>query len=225
MQYCVKHGLDYRSGDCPQCVADRRHEESLESAVAVVEANIEIAKRAAYLQANPGDYECPHCGYITLLRNKPRCPICHGIVGSDYWASVQERETRARAAQAERDKKEAEERAKQAQTYAANRVSESSWGGMPPALARAFAALGVVFFAYLLPALSLISAAMMMKPMDQVIPIIKQQLIWYVVPVLNWFMCLLVILFADDPGERILLLASLGGWSIVGTVFVYLSKD
>jgi hypothetical protein len=35
----------------------------------------------------------------------------------------------------------------------------------------------------------------------------------------------LVILFADDPGERILLLASLGGWSIVGTVFVYLSKD
>jgi hypothetical protein len=99
-KYCRTHGVYHDTfGDgCPRC---RETEESTLRSLANTE----------YRATNPGEYECPHCRYVSLRREAPRCPLCHGSVHADYWSRVRAAEA---AAQAEWDrgapKREAAER-------------------------------------------------------------------------------------------------------------------
>lgn len=76
MSYCQVHGRygDYNDG-CPEC---RGAEADLKHA-------LEDVSRIAHRQANPGDFECPHCKFVSLKMDASRCPLCHGDVGKDYW--------------------------------------------------------------------------------------------------------------------------------------------
>ena len=75
MYYCSKHSISHRSVDCPRCVNEQRHEELLEISEEADERAQERHEEAIramedsdYKRTNPGDYECPHCKYITLRR-------------------------------------------------------------------------------------------------------------------------------------------------------------
>lgn len=92
--HCSTHDIDHASYDCPRCEAERRHEELLEQARESHEEELQFAResheaelRSAqerheeaiaaaeasdYRRANPGDYECPHCKYISLKRGGRR---------------------------------------------------------------------------------------------------------------------------------------------------------
>lgn len=84
MYHCNEHGIDYRQDDCPRCVAQREHQEILDALEAQTEAQTEAQSK----HFNPGDYQCPHCLYTTLIRNASRCPICHGAIDVGHWGRI-----------------------------------------------------------------------------------------------------------------------------------------
>jgi hypothetical protein len=91
MSYCQTHGHfdDYSNRGCLEC---QHVEEELRYAVS----------QAAYVSANPGDYDCPHCKYRSLKAGASRCPLCRGEVASDYWNAVRAKEKVEAEAAAER---------------------------------------------------------------------------------------------------------------------------
>lgn len=91
MSYCDQHGINYSGHICPHCIEEQRHEDVLETV-----AN--AARWSEYKHANPGDYECPHCKYITLKRDATRCPRCHGDIDINYWQTILAKEKEAKAA-------------------------------------------------------------------------------------------------------------------------------
>jgi hypothetical protein len=138
MNHCSRHGIDYNSTDCPRCLADERHrglleqvernhEQSLEFAVEVVRANAEIAKRAVYLRANPGQFKCPHCKYITLLRDADLCPNCHGHIDQEHWQRVASQERAVAAAESARRAQEAAAAREKAESEARR---SQEWSGI-----------------------------------------------------------------------------------------------
>src|SRR5262249_44780340 len=96
--YCSTHGIDYSSHECPRCEAEQRHRELLDAQDAASrqateqhEERLRAIEDANYRRANPGDYQCPNCGYITLRLDFDRCPLCHGSVKAkdpEYWNRV-----------------------------------------------------------------------------------------------------------------------------------------
>jgi len=95
MAYCSTHGIEYSGYNCPRCEAQERHDEAQERQRELLDATEEGIKETVdalldseYRRANPGDYKCPHCKYISLKNNASRCPLCHGEIGSDYWNTV-----------------------------------------------------------------------------------------------------------------------------------------
>ena len=111
---CSVHGTytDYSSEGCPEC---RLAETELRSEVAL----------AAYKGANPGDYECPHCRYVSLKAGASRCPLCHGEVGSNYWSAEAKRQEarKAEAVLAERAAAEVKRSAAAAERVAFDRAT------------------------------------------------------------------------------------------------------
>lgn len=141
--HCYRHEIDHPSDVCPRCAAEERHEELADLAR---EAERESERRhreerewaedrqreaeefqedVLYKQANPGEYDCPGCGFRTLKRGYRRCSKCGNDAGPDYWPAVLAREEaeaerrRAQEARAkaewergrpERERKEAEAR-------------------------------------------------------------------------------------------------------------------
>lgn len=81
MEHCNRHDIDYNGSDCPRCIAEDRHQE-------VLDTMYEDSRESHYRRANPGDYECPHCKYITLKQGASRCPTCQGEIGSVYWDAI-----------------------------------------------------------------------------------------------------------------------------------------
>lgn len=131
MYHCYRHEIDHSSSDCPRCLAEQRHEELVDLtregqdeaarlASEQHEEHLRAIEESDYRRANPGDYQCPHCGYITLRLDFDRCPFCRGSVQEkdpEYWTRVHvELERRAKAAAeaaAERQKQKAVAEAKQ----------------------------------------------------------------------------------------------------------------
>ncbi len=83
MSYCQVHGNygDYYDG-CPECRAAE------ERAEADRKETKEELSRIAHKHANPGDFKCPHCKFISLKIDASRCPLCHGDIGKDYWQTL-----------------------------------------------------------------------------------------------------------------------------------------
>jgi hypothetical protein len=101
--YCSYHSIYYSGDTCPRCSAEERHEQILEIARDTESA----IREAAYERANPGEYECPHCKYLSLKRAASRCPLCQGQVERAYWDEVRA----AEIAEADRRRAAAEARA------------------------------------------------------------------------------------------------------------------
>lgn len=87
-EYCGRHSIHYAGSSCPRCDADERHRELLNSTEASAAETLDAMRDSDYRRANPGDYACPHCKYVSLKREASRCPLCHGEVGSQYWSEV-----------------------------------------------------------------------------------------------------------------------------------------
>ena len=117
--YCPIHGQypQYKDG-CPECQeaeerAEKRareaEERAEERAREAEERAEERARDVIYKRANPGDYECPACKYITLRRDASRCRECHASIEERYWVDVRSAEQRAARARAEAEATAAEE--------------------------------------------------------------------------------------------------------------------
>lgn len=115
MPYCYTHGINHASYDCPRCEAEKRNEElvelldrSIEQAQERHEESARAFQDAEYKRANPGDYQCPECLYVTLKRRAHKCPKCHAAIRSEYWQPIYAREA-AQAEEAARQKRLAAE--------------------------------------------------------------------------------------------------------------------
>src|SRR3954451_14837991 len=104
----------------------------------------------AHKRANPGDYECPHCLYISLKNRASRCPKCHGHIDREYWDGVREKERVSAERNAERERELAAEWDRGAPSRRAaerTKVSIKRWQ-----------AFWEFYFAYLLPIVCVASA-------------------------------------------------------------------
>lgn len=134
--YCGRHGIDHSSSDCPRCLAEERHEELLSSNAETVrvlenlrEESIQALEESDRRRANPGDFECPHCRYISLRRDASRCPLCHGSIDSGYWKVVLERErARKEAARVAAEARALAERQKQEELEKARKEKAAADG-------------------------------------------------------------------------------------------------
>jgi hypothetical protein len=107
MYHCITHDLQYRDGGCPRCNAEERHRE-------LVDTTFEAAERASYRQSNPGEYECPHCKYVSLRSDASRCPLCREHIDEAYWqkahaaknAAAERRRVQQEALSAEKEREQ-----------------------------------------------------------------------------------------------------------------------
>src|ERR1051326_1204060 len=119
--YCWKHDIWYPPlGECPRCLAEEsaerqrehfereeearqraeerepealeREEEREQERERRHEERVKLRKREIYERNNPGDYKCPECLLISLKRGASRCPMCHAVIGRDYWPPIYEAE-------------------------------------------------------------------------------------------------------------------------------------
>lgn len=97
--YCGRHSIHYPGRTCPRCDAEERHREHLDATERSAAETVEAMRDSDYRHANPGEYECPHCKYISLRSKASRCPLCHGEIGNQYWVDVRAGE------EAERDRR------------------------------------------------------------------------------------------------------------------------
>lgn len=116
--YCSTHYINYETGrSCPECRKDemeRSNQEIIDSLSALADSRAESAEEikqaiedSAYKYTNPGDYECPHCGLVSLKYCKSRCPMCHADIEGSYWDAVIKRAKEAAEREALRKKEEA----------------------------------------------------------------------------------------------------------------------
>lgn len=110
--YCQIHNIHHSSYFCPRCEAEKRHEELVELTELAISSQHVAAEEAIYKQANPGEYKCPSCLYITLKRGASRCPRCHATIGTEHWISIYEHENREQEERKRRNEIAAEEWAK-----------------------------------------------------------------------------------------------------------------
>jgi hypothetical protein len=134
-EYCGRHSIHYAGYSCPRCDAEERHKELLNATEESVAETVDAMRESDYRRANPGDYACPHCKYISLKGGASRCPLCHGDVGSEYWNPIWARQRAdaerkiameaAAAAERIRSAPEREAAAERAALMAANAAAEA----------------------------------------------------------------------------------------------------
>lgn len=124
MSYCRVHdGLYYKYEDgCPKCRDDAEQAASDRSEIIgeLARSREDIANAAFYF-ANPGDYNCPSCKFLTLKKGASRCPRCQADPGLQYWAEV---ETKEREYRAEVERKKQDERLR---AMAAEKAAAEEW--------------------------------------------------------------------------------------------------
>lgn len=200
-------------------------------------------RRKEYKRDNPGDYECPACLYITLLRGASRCPHCQATVPSNYWPPIyeqerieaEERERQERLAAEEwargeperrrKAKAEAEEREHAEQLERENREqSERLETETVTRLSRS-KSFAQFYFGYLLPISCLLTGLLIgyLKHPERFGP--ADEPVWAAIflfsPVLNWLLFLGLLFGANDANDRLLAWILLFMWSFVGGV-IYL---
>jgi len=160
---CSTHNVEYNNS-CPEC----RHEEIAESQQNLVDGLSELLEAResateeikecledlAYKQANPGDYRCPECLFITLKRNSRRCPKCLSNISGEYWKETFEKERIKAEQEAIRQKAAAEEAARlrkiQTETSRLQKIKEKKEDG------------AVAYWLYWFPSLSLFGYCLML---------------------------------------------------------------
>jgi hypothetical protein len=237
MSYCARHGGDGYSSDCPLCAAEERHAELLESnaanTAALIEATRRTADEAEYRRQNPGDYDCPHCKYRSLKWNATRCPLCREPVNDEYWRVVAERKERARQAALALAALEAEKQAQLAPILAEQRAAEQrrKWEDLKRSRRRpTIVRLAWLYFAYLLPTLTILASFYIgslfgigvadIGP-EQITAFLRENLVWYLIPALNWVQVISGIVQAESTGQFVLFATALGALTSLGAFFFY----
>ncbi len=87
-EYCSRHSVHYAGSRCLRCEAEDRHRELLSATEESMAETVRAMRESDHRRANPGEYKCPHCLYITLRYEAWRCSQCHGEVGYDYWVPI-----------------------------------------------------------------------------------------------------------------------------------------
>ncbi len=191
-RYCRTHGKfwdPYESG-CPAC-RDLK------------ESTLEAIRASDYRRANPGEYECPHCRYISLRRMASRCPLCQGTVDDSYWKRVEARERT----------RDEEERARQL----AWRRGEPSRRAVEKreARIRSWQIFYIWYFAYILPLLSIVTTIALQQETKPTWKPSWQDLM-FVIPGLNWLICLVILLLGSVDAERRHLFVALVVYAAMG---------
>ena len=119
MPQCHVHG--WYSADDDGCWMCRDAEERAQADRDEIIARLNDARRG------PGDYECPHCRYISLRRGATRCPLCHGVIDQQLWQRIA-----AQEAVAEQERRAAAEAAEQ-ETRRRERLAAEEWEQTRPA--------------------------------------------------------------------------------------------
>ena len=180
MSHCHIHAIEYPYEDgCPRCpdaeeLTDADHVAILNGLSAAASHRSEIKKALAaaeYKRANPGDYECPSCGYKTLKRGFPRCPHCRGHVEQPYWADVRKREEAAelqKKAAAEEWKRTEPERVAAAARKAAEEIERASRLAADERSALFWRRFWKFYYFYLIPILSVQTCVLIVGQYDAV---------------------------------------------------------
>lgn len=234
MSYCRIHGrfADYYDG-CPECRegeerAERDREKQREAAERdreerrAAEAQLEAAtEEAEYKRANPGDYKCPECLFITLRRGASRCPTCHATVPSSYWSPIFDRERRDAEEQERRAKLAAKEWAKgepERQRQAKAAAEQAKAAAEAAAKAASAKRLACFYFGYLLPILGWVTGSLVLYVTNPERLGAAQGTILLFVPVLNWLAYLGLLFFGGN--NRPLAWAVLFVWTFAGSYWV-----
>ncbi len=123
--HCSSHNIDYNN-TCPEC----RAEQAETDRQSMIDALSELAENRsgdiddlrseiqdlAHKQANPGDYTCPECKFVTLKYEATRCPKCHCAIPLENWSAIRA-EIKAKAEAAEQRKREAAEKQARDRAY------------------------------------------------------------------------------------------------------------
>jgi hypothetical protein len=249
MSHCRIHGVEYRYEDgCSECrdAADRTREaeerareaedracEADARAEADRAAILERLSAAEYARANPGNYQCPACRYITLLRDASRCPICHANPGDQYWAAVRDAERaealRAEAAAREWKRTEPERVAKAAAAAAAaaeerkrtesERAAKAARLASEKRRAKFWGDFWGVYAAYLLPIICVLTAVLLRGGMESFFANRGNLLLFC--PVLNWLAYAGLLISRD----RELAWGVLAFWVVTGVLGHWLEKS
>lgn len=236
MKYCGWHDINYSGSECSRCVADERHQDILAQAQERAEDTAYAIREADYRRANPGDYECPLCLYVSLKRGASRCPRCHGDVPSDHWARVfaaegarAERKRAKEAAEAAEwarnaPAREAAARAAAAAKEAEDRIARNAEIASRKAARNAEIARGflVVYFAYLFPALVLGVGTIWRSHVTGRSVLLGFTLFSTLVPLLNWLALATTLLIDDGRGTFFILSVV---FLVLGAVFGMAIKD
>lgn len=217
MRYCRIHGsyLDSYDG-CPDCKAAQQRAE--EDRVAA----LELCERIAWESLNPGDHECPHCRYISLKPAATRCPLCHGEIDKLFWQEIAARAAAAKVEERHRSQLAAAElertrpeRLAAAQANWIRRTTPKAYG---------------CFFAWLLPALSIVTALPFLAYSIAGTPGLNTKHVAIaagnilgaaVTPIGNWLY--IFVLFDRSTPFRLLLSVIVVGWAVAGTALVPLT--
>lgn len=211
MKHCGWHDINYSGRECPRCVADERHLDILDQAQERDEVTARAIEESDYRRANPGDYECPSCFYVTLKRSAPRCPICRSDVPGDHWAKVFAAEEAKAELKRAREAAEAAEwarnapareaaaraaaAAKEAKEKAARNAEIARWKAVRNAeIARGFLAF---YFAYPFPALILGAGIIWRSLINGESVLLGFEMMTTLVPFLNWLALASILITSD----------------------------
>jgi hypothetical protein len=206
---------------CPRCQSDDfrnvgeiesdsdRENERWEREEQYGEQLEQIVKRqeeAAYRAANPGEFECPECKYVSLRRDASRCPVCHATVGRDHWSLIYERERFEAQERARREKLAAAEWAagepeRQRQRVEAQRLAKAE------ATAAIWRIYLKFYFQYLLPVLCIGTVNLIFGPRSWGYYILM------VIPWVNWLTVVALLFFAGP-----IMWISLALWGGIGAL-------
>lgn len=216
MGYCSNHSIDYSGDTCSRCDAEERHRELLNATEENLAQTVGAMRESDYRRANPGEYACPHCQYISLKSGASRCPLCHGEVGRRYWDDVRAEYERA-APQREAARRATEEAA----TSAEKRRVAAARKAKADDRRESFVA---AYFAYWLPVLSYgttLLAALLTDNHGGAPIEFSWVMLVALIPLVNWLMCLLALFDAANRGT---FFVGFAGWAIAGGIGYLISK-
>lgn len=233
MSFCRIHGRYSNSGNgCPDCREVERESGDLNrSILGALERGIEDQAEAErsladerrqsdYKRANPGDFKCPECKYVTLLIEASRCPMCHASIPAAFWPPKIEQLKLEAERKAERLRREAEEDRKRREIQsreASERALQDELDSNRRKRAKQLLRFCTWYFLYILPVLVVNSAGISSGH-----PRLADFWPATLVPIWNLATCIYW-LFVPNSGPMMATWLSFAFWMSVGMGWIVLS--
>jgi ribosomal protein L37AE/L43A len=248
--YCSRHNIDHRSYDCPACAREQQHEALLEAI-----SKIGREETPEYTSPPPPPrYNCPNCPYEELERQTGYCPDC-GTDLKGFWLKLeQEEQAERQKEEAERKRAfflsdystyECPQCSKHTLKYehrfcsgCGSKIPDQFWSQAravrepvqrKEAMEKARSWWGgfmIVHILYLLPALVLVSMAIMAQEKGTSMVVVMS-----LIPLFNWLQIVVMKLYSMPPYNGSSYLGPMSapaiahfiphllvGWTIVGAI-------